>query len=238
MTIDQRLNRILGSLTGFNIKRVRPNLEDVRRHVLSSGKIETVIDGGANEGQWAEEVLNPRFGDYDVISFEPIEEVFGKLQKRASNRPNWKVNNCALGAENGKRFLNISSNGGQSSSLMEFDFHSKAYPGVSMVRREEITVRRLDGLVDDERRFYLKLDVQGFEKEALEGATSILKNVVAIEIETAFMEMYSGQQTHYQIIPHLIGLGFRVHSISTPATMDSGRVTYVDVLLLRDGVLD
>lgn len=238
MTIDQKLNSILGSLTGFNVKRVRPNLEDARRLVLSSGKIETVIDGGANEGQWAQEVLNPRFSDYGVISFEPIEEVFQKLKRRASNNPNWKAYNCALGSENGKGFLNISSNGGQSSSLMDFDFHSKAYPAVSMVRREEISVRRLDELVGNQKGFYLKLDVQGSEREALEGATSMLKNVLAIEIETAYMEMYSGQQTHYQIIPYLLGIGFQVHSISTPATMNNGKVTYVDVLLLRDGVLN
>lgn len=238
MSLDEKLNKVLGGLTGFNIKRQITTLSDVRRKLLSSGKIDAVLDGGANEGQWAKGVLSPRFADYDVISFEPVKEVFSKLANQSANNPNWKVVNVALGSENGVGTLNVSSNGGQSSSFKDFNLHPQAYPSVSMVRQEEVKLRRLDGLVESGRSYYLKLDLQGYEKEALEGSAAILGDVVAIEIETAFMEMYSGQPTHHQIIPYVIDLGFHPYSTSSPATMKSGRITYCDLLLIRDDCLE
>lgn len=236
MGFDVFLNRVLGQITGFNVRRARPDFEFVRRRLIKSGAIDEVLDGGANEGQWAKNIIGLCGRDIRITSFEPLRMPYQKLELAAAQHENWAAKNVALGEDKGDREINVASNGGQSSSLREPQGHVSAYPSVEFLSRESVAVDRLDNLVSSPAPKYLKLDVQGYEREALAGAAGILDSIVALEIETSFIEMYEGQPTHYEFVPEILDLGFSPISMTTPATLPNGTITYVDVLFSREPV--
>lgn len=199
---------------------------------MSAYEIEKVIDGGANEGQWALELLET-LPFVEIHSFEPATAAFDKLVSKASS-DNWSCHKNALGSVNAKQGLHLSSNGQMSSSVRTPTGHLTAFPGVSFSEFEEVNVSRLDEFEFLRGgRKYLKLDVQGNEMDALTGAGSLLDEVLVVEVETSLTESYEGETTHYELVPWLIDKGFKPFHLFTPAVEPSGRCNYVDVLLVK-----
>ena len=57
---------------------------------INNNKIDTVLDIGANKGQYAQSLR--RFGFKGrIISFEPLNKEFNILQKNSKNDSNWIV---------------------------------------------------------------------------------------------------------------------------------------------------
>jgi len=60
---------------------------------------------------------------------------------------------------------------------------------------------------------FVKLDVQGFEYEVLQGFGEYLDNVLCVEMESQFTEMYSGQKTFNEVNEYMIGTGFQLRHL-------------------------
>jgi hypothetical protein len=78
----------------------------------------------------------------------------------------------------------------------------------------------------------LKLDVQGFELEALRGATSLLERVDAVLTECSFVRFYEGQPLFEDILACLAPLGFRL-SAGAISSRHAGRWEQGDFLFER-----
>ena len=74
--------------------------------ILKRYQINTVLDVGANEGQFVEELRQMGY-EGKIISFEPVSTVFAQLAQKAQNDPNWDVYNLALGEENTEKSIYI-----------------------------------------------------------------------------------------------------------------------------------
>jgi FkbM family methyltransferase len=236
--LDQNLNPFIGKLFGFRVVRSYPKLEEVRNDLIKNLDIKTAFDGGANQGQWASRLRknNPQI---KIISYEPVKQAFNKLVENSKNDPNWVVHNLALGMQSGIAKINLANNDFMSSSILTPTDHLSSFPTVEFSDYEEITVVRLDSMTDalESNCSLLKLDVQGFEFEALNGAGNLLENVALIELETAFRPMYKGEMSHSQILRWLEARNFEVYSISQPSVDQAGRVGYVDCLLINSRFL-
>ena len=75
------------------------------------------------------------------------------------------------------------------------------FPGTEVDRTSIIDIGPLNSFIDENTiagPALLKLDVQGFEFEALLGCESILSSFEAIYCECSFVELYHGQKlAHY-----------------------------------------
>jgi len=236
--LDQNLNPLIGKFFGFRIVRSYPKLDEVRNYLIKELDIKIAFDGGANQGQWASR-LRKNNSEITIISFEPVREAFNKLVQNSKDDPNWITNNVALGQEEGVTKINLANNDFMSSSILPPTNHLSSFPTVEFSDYEEITVVRLDSMYGDmdSKRSLLKLDVQGFEFEALNGASNMLDNVALIELETAFRPMYKGEMNHSQILRWLEERNFEVYSVSQPSVDKSGRVGYIDCLLINSRFL-
>lgn len=81
---------------------------------------------------------------------------------------------------------------------------------------ENIKVKTMEYIVNNELApppHFLKIDTQGFEFPILKGASSILSNVIGIELETQFKPMYKGQALFPEIKEFLEKYGFILRSL-------------------------
>lgn len=229
-------NRKQGRLTGWQLKRYVPDLLEARIELLLQLRPDRIVDGGANRGQWSSEV---RQWDRStpIFAFEPVRDSFDALSKLSLE--NFIPYKKALSDQIGKAEIHVSGSLGMASSIGEpTDFYKQLYPGVTQARIEEIECVTLDSISEFQSgSTYLKLDLEGHEWSALQGATRMLEDpsqIVALEIETSISPTRDGEKVHYEIVPWLINtFGFSVYHLFTPAVSRAGRMNFVDCILTR-----
>lgn len=209
------------------------------QRLLQYKKIETVIDVGANIGQFA---INLRLSGYrgKIISFEPTSDAHKMLRQNANNDPNWIVaDRMAIGDRNGEVEINVSANSVASSVLTVLDSHGEIDPGSKIIRKELVPIKKLDSILekfDLKDKIFLKIDVEGFECEVMSGATDIIKRTKGLQLEMSFIPRYNNQQLSLiAYVESLKKMGFELYSIH-PTFIDesSGRLLVVDGVFFRN----
>jgi len=188
------------------------NIEVQRKGTLSnfikSRSIDLVVDVGANLGQFAKSIRSKGYKGR-IHSFEPVEYVFNALQKIASNDSRWNTFRTALGNRTGTAELHVYGNHTLSSFLKPTGLLSSYDNGAAM-KTEKVPIQTLDGLLADDpaKDIFLKIDVQGFEKQVLEGAKNSLHRVVALYVELPVKNLYEGSWSFREAINFIDDLGF------------------------------
>lgn len=210
------------------------------KKMLDFKGVMTVLDVGANSGQYAKNIRDAGFGG-KIISVEPGSEAHGSLTRAAAGDPLWHIlPPMALGKEDGFVELHVSANHGESSSILPILAASTdAMPESGYIATERVALATLDTVAkqylnDGDCPVFLKLDVQGFESEVLKGATQLLPTIVGLQVELSLVPLYQGQLLFNDMINLLRGHGFELWSLIpgflNPAT---GRLLQVDGLFLR-----
>jgi FkbM family methyltransferase len=156
--------------------------------------VDLLVDVGANVGQFAERARDLGFSG-EIISYEPASAAYEMLARRASGDVRWTACHAALGSEDGVATLNLSRNS-VSSSLLPMDRrHAEAAPDSIVVGTERVRLSTLDSELAGVPggNLYLKLDVQGYELQVLEGASATLERVDLVRVEVSFDDLYRGQ---------------------------------------------
>jgi FkbM family methyltransferase len=205
---------------------------------LKAHDINTVIDIGANIGQFAESLRDAGFQGR-IISFEASQEAHHQLQRRAQHDNHWTVApRLAVGAENGKTTINISCNSVSSSVLPMLSAHLTAEPKSAYVRTETVELRKLDSIADDCLSdvdcVFLKSDAQGFESEVLRGARRLLDRVAGLQMELSLIPLYEGEHLFEFMLHEIQDRGFELWSL-VPGFVDknTGRLLQVDGTFFR-----
>lgn len=178
------------------------------RRFFIENPIDLVIDAGANIGQFAQLIRGKGYQNR-IWSFEPVSSVFAALEDASSGSPDWQISQIALGEADGTLVINVPSNHSLSSFLEPSELMA-SYDSVGGLAKETVQIRRLDDVLkgDQAKHIFLKADVQGFEKQVLDGAAGILDRVCAIYLELPIGHLYQGSWTFAEAITYLDGLGF------------------------------
>ena len=197
-----------------------------------------VFDVGGNEGQFANDALECS-GQHRVVSFEPLSQAHALMEAAAKNNDQWLIApRCAIGDEKGTSTINISGFSGASSLRSMNDTNLEAAPDTAYCGQESVDVLRLDDIgrtyIRPDDRIYLKIDTQGYEKNVLDGATGIMSQVVALQVEVAFVELYSGETLAFDIISEVLTQGFSIFAFCNGfREKSSGRLLQADVFFIR-----
>jgi len=218
---------------------VQPRDEDFRRtKLMASRGVTVLLDVGANVGQYALRTRNAGYRGR-IVSFEPLLAAFAELSARAVADPAWEARRHALGSSAAESEIHISRNSYSSSLLEMEERHLRTAPESAYVGTENISVLPLDSIwdevVDGSDRPFLKLDVQGFELEALRGAERSLAALVGVQCELSLVPLYAGAPTHKEVMEHLEAAGFRLAGIE-PAFFDpeTAELLQADAIFVRD----
>lgn len=82
---------------------------------------------------------------------------------------------------------------------------------------------------------FVKLDVQGFEHQCLEGFGETLEDVLAIELEVCFEQLYVGQQTFVELRQYLRSKGFVLRDLQ-PGGLYGGELLEFNAYYYRPGI--
>jgi FkbM family methyltransferase len=194
--------------------------------------VDLVLDVGANDGGFARDIRS--FGYTGrIVSFEPLSDPFTRLSQRNARDERWSGVKVALGPEEGNAVMNVAANSYSSSLLPMRDEHRRSAPHALYVGTERVRVERLDDLFDKvsgrAARPFLKIDVQGYESQVLDGAARTLDRLCGVQLEMSLIALYDGQHLFDDLFHRMLDQGFDCWSID-PEFSDPGSGRYLQVM--------
>jgi FkbM family methyltransferase len=155
--------------------------------------LRTIVDVGANVGQWSTMLLDLITPEKLVI-VEPQPAACAELQRLFGGRSFVELHNVAIGDQNGTTTLRVTRDTTGASVLPPREEMRELIGSNWTVESEiEVPVRTLDSLLASLPEIsLLKIDVQGFEKQVLAGATACLARTNFLLIELNYMPQYVG----------------------------------------------
>jgi FkbM family methyltransferase len=206
------------------------------REVLASYRIDTIVDVGANEGQFGALLRNLGFKG-DVHSFEPVKSTYDLLAKATAGDPHWTAHNMALGKAPGRLVMNVSEGSVFSSALRPNNYGSAKFNDIKVQRQEEVEVSTLDHFIehrlsDKKRRIFLKMDTQGYDLEVFAGATTSLDKICCILSELSLIPIYDGMTDYLQALAAYQHKGFSVSGLFPVNRNDDLALIEVDCVMV------
>lgn len=218
---SKRILRQLLLKFGYDVRRTSGSSQgyappDMWNWMRSTQNIRTVIDIGANVGEFAE-FLATYFKAEKTYAIEPLPSCAQAVRARSKVIKNLKVFECALSDTDGKATLYENSYAPASSMLPVSKISATEFPQTATNSGEvEVAVKRLDDLIDIGDvipGLLIKIDVQGMEHHAISGGQKIFGAARCVLIEMSFVPMYDGQPLFEEVHELLCTFGFRLSGI-------------------------
>lgn len=192
-----------------------------------------IVDGGANRGETVA-ILRGLFPDARIHAFEPIPELADGIRKRFADDRELVVHRAALAAQGGLlRFHQLRQD--MTSSALRPSALKRRYHGEQVDVQRELDVLALPlSDVVQEPIDVLKLDLQGYELEALKGLGEKLRDVRTILSEVEFVPLYDRQPLFADVDAFLRAAGFRLFHLYHVWSHPDGQVTTADALYVNE----
>ena len=211
------------SITSFRI------VSRLRELVAEFG---TIIDGGANVGQFARAAHNA-YPNATILSFEPLPDLARTLAANLRDVATHEVFEAALGSVEGRVMLHRASNGQSSSILPLLNTGKEGLEGIREVEQVAVQVVTLDGMLRDRPLtppVLLKLDLQGYELEALKGAKQLLGKCSHVLVESVLERSYEREPLFDDISRFLGTAGFGCRGILNVEENRRRHIVQIDAL--------
>jgi len=211
-------------------------LRNLNRPWLRSQGIRTIIDIGANTGQFAQ-AIHMVIPEAAIYAFEPLPDCFEMLKARMAGVVSFYSYNLALGDKEGLIAFYRSSSTPSSSPRMMSALHQRLYPHTSQVTTIQVPVSRLDTVfqeVDIADNLLIKVDVQGYEDVVIRGGEQLFSKARIVIIEVSFEQLYEEQPSFDQLYQQLKMLGFEFRgALEQFANPLNGNVAFADCIFTQ-----
>ncbi|WP_196219582.1 FkbM family methyltransferase [Halorubrum sp. BV1] len=210
---------------------IRDRFEDVKMLIDKENPV--IVDGGAHKGSTINQ-FGDVFSDPTIHAFEANPYLSQKLTNNMANDTGINIYNRALGSENTSVKFNINKNDA-TSSVLESSEINFSHQGEGVETEEEVNVEqvRIDKYIENAPDI-IKLDLQGYELEALKGASGHLPNTKLILTEVEFLELYKEQPLFTDIVKFLRGKNFRLFNLYELWTREDGQLTAGDAIFVNN----
>lgn len=209
--------------------------------LFSKQSIDCVIDVGGHQGGYGN-FLRTEVGYRGVIlSFEPVEGNFLKLQQAAKRDDRWFTHQMALGDRCGRFEMNVMKAGLLNSFLAPEPDGVPDFAKWNVIeKREPVECRTLDSLKEELtrrhgwRNVYLKIDTQGYDFKVMQGAAQTLGQVRGLQTEASIRPLYQGMVPFEKVYAHLQAVGFQATGMYPVARDSFQRLVEFDLVMVRE----
>lgn len=200
-----------------------------------------VIDAGAHVGESVQSFLD-HFPQARIHAFEPAPDNFSRLRTRFEGHPGVTAVAAAVGPISGRATMHL-NNHDATHSLMPIDRSEISRWADTDDIREVGTVSVAQIALDDflvqegiRHVDVLKLDLQGGELGALQGARSALvaQRIGCIFAEVEFRSLYQDQPLAWDIHALLAAHGYHFINFISPKVTDAGLLSWADAIYVAE----
>jgi FkbM family methyltransferase len=203
--------------------------------VLAGLDLSTVVDIGANRGQFAL-CIRRLYPEAHIYSFEPLRKPAAVWLETFQGDSRATLFNKAVAPESGSARMHV-PRWDVSASLLPIGAAQQAnFPFTAETSQEVVATVLLSECVDAaaiKGRALLKLDVQGFELAALQGCADMLDRFELVYVEASFIELYVGQALASDVVAFLLERNFKLLCVANLAAGRSQRPIQADFLFCR-----
>lgn len=202
---------------------------------LLAGVVSTIFDVGANVGQITLQYA-ALFPGADIYAFEPFPATFAVLKANTVNIKKIQVEEMALSDARELRTFYVNHNADTNSLLeptrmglsSDAQVVNKSVMSVQADTIDAYCLRHTINSID-----ILKLDIQGGELAALQGASAMLaeKKIKLIYTETYFRKQYMNQPLFHEIADFLSTHKYYVQDFYNPI-YGKGSIAWCDAIFL------
>lgn len=205
------------------------------RHVVGGMELASVVDIGANVGQFSLLVraLHPAAR---IVAFEPLPEAAARYRQVFDGDGRVTLHEAAVSPEAGTATMHVSAAADSSSLLPISKRQSELFPGTEEVGTTDVAVGPLDQFVnvsEIQAPAMLKIDVQGFELEVLRGSVTLLPSFDHVYVEASFEALYEDQALFADVEVFLVSQGFEEVGRYNVAQTEDGAPIQADFLFRR-----
>ena len=222
------LNKVLNK-TGIYLLRVKSYNSLVNPSALQALekykiKPTSILHIGAHFAQEANDYWSS--GVRKALFIEGHPETYLRMTKNIKKFPGYEGICLLLSDHEGTEDFFVSSNSGQSSSLLEPKNHLKVEPKIKFEKPIKLPVATLDSLKVEQFDLVV-IDVQGAEKFIIRGGLSTINQSKAVWVEVSATELYEGNTTISEII-QLLSENF------SPVFLNMSNNLWGDLLFIRN----
>jgi len=212
---------------------------------LKEFNISTVVDIGANGGQFVRRLRDDSMFSGTIHSYEPLPELFEELSRLSSQDDNWSIFPFAVDAASGKAVFNVMTGSEFSSMLKPSDKFYNSFGGQSRVEREiSVDVLSLSEVAntafqhDPKQHVLLKLDTQGTELRILSSCVDVVRRFVAVQVELSFQQIYRDSPDACEVINWMKNAGFELSSLFANNSGHFPHLLEMDGVFVRKELLE
>lgn len=208
---------------GYEIKKIAPShagaanrpphatFSQVLEDLVARGfQSKTILDVGANHADWSK-IAKEIFKDSIFYLIEPQIEMEPHLKSFCESSPGSKYFLCGAGSANQSLTLTVwDDKAGSSFVPGEQDFFSYAK------EKREVPIRTINTIISEnaiEIPKLVKLDIQGFEIEALKGASDLFGNTEVFILEIALFK-FEGMPVFSEVIAFMESKGYVLYDFA------------------------
>ena len=164
------------------------------KHYVNITNVRGIIHIGANTCQ----ELSLYTNDFNIPTDNIIWiEAIPRIVEEMKNKGIRTIYQAVLDETPGEITLNITSNNGESASILELNTHKLYYPTIKVVEKLHLNSQTLSNFIktnniNKDNLDFLVMDIQGAELRVLRGSPHILNNVKMICTEINAEELYHG----------------------------------------------
>jgi len=215
---------------------------EIQKKLLAGFQVRVIFDIGAYVGGFSRS-YRKNFPSAQIYAFEPFQDSYEVGVERVKGDTGVHFFKKAVTGKTGRISLYCNQDVLTSSTIPSAEtgtYVDKLTKTVDCVEVDSVSIDDFCQEKNIHQIDILKLDIQGAELAALEGAASLLdqQRIRLMFIEVEFIEIYKGQPLFYDVAGYLTGKGYSLYDFRGLSYTEKGQLAWGDAIFCSQEVME